>query len=131
MRMPALAALSVLALAGAADARPRQTGESQLASLLNGRVAEQPVSCIRTPPTSELKIIDGTAIVFGRGNTIYVNRTQDPGSINDRHTLVMRKFGNGTELCRTDVVTTFDLTTHVYTGNVFLSDFVPYRRASR
>jgi hypothetical protein len=131
MRLPALAALSVFALAGAADARPRQTGESQLASLLNGRVAEQPVSCIRTLPSSELKVIDGTAIVFGRGKTIYVNRTRDPRSINDRHTLVMRKFGSGTELCRTDIVTTVDATTHTYTGNVFLADFVPYRRAGR
>ena len=131
MRIPALAALSLLVLAATADARPRETGEQQLARLLNGRVAEQPVECIRTWPNGESNTIDRTAIVFGSGNIIYVNRTRDPGSIDDNDALLIRKFGDGTRLCRTDIVTTFDPVSKFYTGNVFLTEFVPYRRIRR
>jgi hypothetical protein len=129
MRMSVLvSAIAALALTGAADARPRQTGEAQLAKLLQGRVAGKPTSCIRTWPSSAMTIIDETAIVFGRGDTIYVNRTEFPDSIDDTDALVIRKFGNASELCRTDVVTTVDSRSHFYTGNVMLADFIPYRR---
>ncbi len=131
MRTFLLSAFSALALASAADAKPRELGEAQLAKLLNGRVAGQPTDCIRTYPSGGMKTIDGTALVFGRGDTIYVNRTQDPQSINDSHALLIRKHGPGTSLCRTDIVTTFDPVAQFYTGNVFLTEFVPYRRIGR
>ena len=131
MRIPVLAALAIIAFTGAADARPRETGEEELARMLNGRVAEQPVDCIRTWPNGNSSVIDGTAIVFGRGNVIYVNRTRDPGSIDDDDALLIRKFGDATRLCRTDIVTTFDTASKFYTGNVFLTEFVPYRRIRR
>ena len=132
MRMSVLsAAVAVLAMTGAADARPRQAGEAQLAKLLQGRVAGKPTSCIRTLPSGDMTIIDGTAIVFGRGETIYVNRTEFPDSIDDTDALVIRKFGSPSQLCRTDVVTTVDSRSHFYTGNVMLSNFIPYRRVGR
>ena len=131
MRMSVLAAVSVLALTGAADARPRASGEAELAKLLQGRVAEQPTNCIRTLPSTAMTIIDGTAIVFGRGSVIYVNRTQFPDSIDDTDALVIRKFGDPSHLCSTDVVTTVESRSHFYTGNVMLTEFVPYRRVGR
>jgi hypothetical protein len=132
MRMSVLAAVvAIAAMAGAADARPRQSGEARLAKLLEGRVAGQPASSIRTWPSSAMTIIDGTAIVFGRGDTIYVNRTEYPDTIDDTDALVIRKFGSTSQLCKTDVVTTVDSRSHFYTGNVMLADFVPYRRVGR
>lgn len=131
MRMVALAAFSALALAGAADARDRLTGEAELAKLLEGRVAERPVSCIRDYPSGHTRAIDGTALIFGSGAVIYVNRTRDPGSINADDALVIHKSGTGTQLCNSDVVTTMNSGSHFYTGNVFLTQFVPYRRAKR
>ena len=131
MRLLILAAVSALALAGAADARPGQSGEAELARMLQGRVAGQPMDCIRTRPSEPVTTIDGTAIVFGRGDTIYVNRTRFPESIDDNDALVIRKFGTGTSLCRTDLITTFDRTSQFYSGNVYLGDFVPYKRLRR
>jgi hypothetical protein len=131
MRMSLFAVLSVLALAGTADARPRDTGEIRLAKLLQGRVAGQPTNCIRTLPSNDMTVIDKTAIVFGHGSVIYVNRTQDPDSIDDHNALLVRKHGDPSRLCKTDVVTSFDPNAHFYTGNVMLTEFVPYRRVRR
>ncbi len=131
MRFLMLAAVSALAIAGAADARPMQSGEAELATLLQGRVAGQPTECIRTLPSDPVTTIDRTALVFGRGDTIYVNRTRFPESIDDNDALVIRKFGTGTSLCRTDLITTFDRTSQFYSGNVYLAEFVPYKRIRR
>jgi hypothetical protein len=131
MRLLMLAAVSALAMAGAADARPGQSGEAELARMLQGRVAGQPMACIRTWPSENVTTIDRTALVFGRGDTIYVNRTRFPDSIDDNDALVIRKFGTGTSLCRTDLITTFDRTSQFYSGNVYLADFVPYKRIRR
>lgn len=105
-------------------------GQAKLAKLLEGRVAGEPERCIRTFPSRSLQVIDGTAIVSDQGGTVWVNYTQNPASLNDRDALLIRKFGSVAQLCRLDTVTTFDRFSGFYTGNVFLTDFVPYRRAA-
>ena len=131
MRFLIFAAVSALALSGAANAAPKEKGEAELAKMLQGRVAGPPTECIRTWTRNDMRTIDGTAYVFGHGDVIYVNRTQHPESIDEDDTLVVRSTATGTQLCRTDQITTFDNRAQFYTGNVFLSDFVPYRRVRR
>lgn len=63
-------------------------GEERLAKLLEGRVAGEPERCIRQLPTDRMVTIDGTAYVYGRGKTIYVQRTRQPDRIDRRDTLV-------------------------------------------
>lgn len=109
-------------------AAPATKGEKRLAKLLEGRVAGAPVSCIRTLPREQLRIISGTAYVYGSGNTIYVQRTRDPEQIDDSDTLVTNRF-SATQLCRLDTMTTIDRFTGIFTGAVFFEDFVPYTRA--
>lgn len=120
---------AVLPLSISVDARPNVSGEEELSKLLAGRVAGRPQNCITTFPSSEIRAIDRTAYVFGHGRTIYVNRTQDPDTIDDDHVLVIRRFGSGTQLCSTDIITTLDRSSHIYSGNVSLGEFVPYHRA--
>ncbi len=110
-----------------AEAAPETKGEKRLAKLLEGRVAGEPQRCIRTLPNQSMRTIDRTAYVYGSGNTIYVQRTRDPGSINDNDALVSRRF-NASELCRLDVMTTIDRINGIFTGAVFFEDFVPYTR---
>lgn len=102
-------------------------GEKELAKLLEGRVAGEPTPCIRTPPNDQVRVIDDTAIVYGRGKTIYVNRTSRPSDIDDRDTMVIRRF-SGSQLCKTDTVTTIDRGSQMFSGVIFLSEFVPYTR---
>jgi hypothetical protein len=122
-----LAAVASLALfAGPSVAGERLNGDQKLAKLLEGRVAGEPRSCINTRVNSESRVIDGTALVYGRGRTIWVNVPTNARDLNDRDALLVRQFG--ANLCRQDIVTTFDTTGGFYTGNVFLGDFVPYTR---
>lgn len=109
------------------EATPMTKGEQRLAKLLEGRVAGEPVRCIRTFPSLRMQTINGTAYVYGQGNTIYVQRTRNPESINDNDALVSSRF-SATELCRLDVMTTVDRVTGIFTGAVFFEDFVPYTR---
>ena len=102
-------------------------GDKRLAKLLEGRVAGEPTSCIRSRPNDRVQVIDDTAIVYGRGKTIYVNRTSRPKNIDDSDTMVIRRFSSA-QLCRSDIITTVDRTSGIFTGTIFLSEFVPYTR---
>lgn len=110
----------------ALQARERISGEEKLAKMLEGRVAGEPESCIRTFPSVELTVIDGTALVYKQGGTLWVNVPARPESLDDRDALLTRQFSS--RLCKMDIVTTFDPSMGFYTGNIFLSDFVPYRK---
>lgn len=126
-----LGLLAAPAHAGDDSAEPAEKamtkGEEELAKLLEGRVAGEPRSCIPQSPNSRMRVIDETAIVYGRGNTIYVNRTHHPEDIDEDDVMVIRRYG-GLKLCRLDFITTIDRFSGFYSGNVFLSDFVPYTR---
>ncbi len=125
------AAAATLAFAAAnplaaQTAEPLTKGEAKLAEMLEGRVAGEPVNCIRTFGSRNLQQIDDTAIVYRDGDTVWVNYTRSPGSIDDDDYLVIRKF-NATQLCRTDQVTTYDRFANFFSGVIFLDDFIPYR----
>lgn len=125
----AIAACAALS-APAAMAKEKKSGEEELAELLEGREAGEPTSCISDfGPSRDLRIIDGTALVYGRGRTIYVNVTRNPEDIDDDDVLVTRRYG--TQLCRLDIVTKVDRFSGFYAGNVFLTDFVPYTRVDK
>ena len=122
--------LSSLALSGGA-LRARQTaqerGEAKLAKMLEGREPGQPVSCISNMRNLDLTVIDRTALVYGSGTTIYVNRTKDPRWI-DRDDILVTKPTNASQLCRLDSVHTMDRSTHMRGDAIMLDDFVPYTR---
>lgn len=110
-----------------ADPAPLTKGAERLAKVLDGRVAGEPVRCIRTVPNQRMQTIEGTAYVYGQGNTIYVQRTLNPETINETDALVTNRF-NASQLCRLDVMTTVDRVLGFFTGAVFFEDFVPYTR---
>lgn len=121
------AALAIALVASPAEAKKKKSGEEELAELLEGRVAGEPQRCIRRHVSNRMRTIDGTAFVYGRGDTIYVQRTKHPEDIDDDDVLVTRKFGSS-DLCRLDQVTKIDRFNGFYAGNVFFEDFVPYTR---
>jgi hypothetical protein len=108
------------------EATPSEGG-AELAKLLEGRIAGKPTSCIRSLPNQRVRTIEGTAYVYGSGGTIWVQRTRDPESIDDRDTLIINRF-SGSQLCRFDMMTTVDRMTGFFTGVVLFEDFVPYTR---
>ncbi|MEM6496841.1 MAG: hypothetical protein AAF709_08950 [Pseudomonadota bacterium] len=105
-------------------------GEKRLAKLLEGRVAGDPQRCIRTFPVPPITVIDETAIIYGRGNTIYVQRTARPEAIDRSDVISVRQFRAG-RLCKLDMVQTSERISGIVTGNVMLEEFVPYTRVDK
>ena len=126
-RHAALLVSTALLAAAPAHAAPRDP-EARLARALEGRIAGEPVNCIPLAAIRSSQIIDRTAILYRVGSTIYVNRpTNGARSLNDMDALVLRTSIG--QLCSVDTLQTFDTTGRFFTGNVFLGEFIPYRRA--
>ncbi|WP_233991918.1 hypothetical protein [Porphyrobacter sp. AAP82] len=102
-------------------------GEQRLARLLEGRVAGEPVRCIPAFRNLSMQTIDRTAYVYGRGDTIYVQRTRNPKQIdNSDYLRVIRR--DSTQLCREDQTVQVEPFSGMLSGAVFFEDFVPYTR---
>ena len=122
----ALTAATVLLAGPALDARPRLTPQQELDKLIAGREAGKPVHCISTFDSREMRILDKTAIVFGWGNTIWVNTPRNLEQLDDDDILVTRT--SGSQLCDLDIVHTLDRSSQFFNGSLSLGEFVPYRR---
>ena len=122
--------LGALGLASAANARPRLTGEEQLAKAIDGRVAGKPVDCIYLPTITSSHIIDRTAIVYEAGRTLYVNRPRGGADqLNDSDVMVLNL--HSSQLCSIDIIHLHDQSSHFMTGFVNLGEFVPYTRPKK
>lgn len=132
----ALLATPVLAgpvLAGeagdSADAPAMSKGERELAAMLEGYEAGEPVSCLSTNQRDRMQIVDDTALVFKDRGTIYVNRTSDPRFISDFDVPVFRVFGSN--ICRLDRVEFIDRYNGIGGPVVILEDFIPYTKIAK
>ena len=125
----ALTTAAALLAAPALQARDRMSGEEQLAKTLEGRVAGEPVNCLPYSANNDVKIIDKTAIVYGHGKTVWVNRPTNANSLDDDDILVRRS--HTAQVCNLDSVHLMDRSSHFYTGFVGLNDFVPYRKVAQ
>ncbi|KWV95038.1 hypothetical protein [Erythrobacter sp. AP23] len=128
----ATAALGLLAAPAQAEETAEEPvemtrGEEKLAKLLEGREAGEPRQCIRTFGSRNLTQIDGTALAYRDGKTIWVNYTRNPESIDDSDVMVIRRF-DGTSLCRTDQIHLVDRFSGFFSGVIFLDEFVPYNK---
>jgi hypothetical protein len=135
LSLAAVLGASIPALA-AGDAPPVSAkGEAELARLLDGREAGEPLRCIRRigGTAQPMRTIDGTAYVFGQGDVLYVQRTTRPQDISRRFALSIRRLEttSGVEVCRTDFVQTFERGLGVPRNSVIFEDFVPYTRIRR
>lgn len=123
-----LAAGAVLLGGSAAVAREKLSGEQQLAKLLDGRVAGKPIDCISLFESHDQRVIDKTAIVYGSGRTIYVNRPTNADSLNDDDILVSDIHAG--QVCDLDVIRLHDRAGFWLTGFVGLRQFVPYTKVA-
>lgn len=125
----ALAATALVSGGAAVSAKPKLTPEQRLEKLLDGRVAGKPTTCISQSDTRDLEILDGVALVYRSGSTLYVNKPRNPEDLDSDDILVIRP--SGSQLCRLDMVHTVDRMGHFTTGFINLGDFVPYRRVQQ
>jgi hypothetical protein len=125
----ALVAAAALLTGPALEARPRLTPQQQLDKLLAGRVAGRPEHCISNFDSREMQVLNKTAIVYGWGNTIWVNIPRNAQDLDDDNIMVTRT--HGSQLCSLDIVTTLDRSSKMFNGSVSLGEFVPYRRVAK
>ena len=117
-----------LAIAPAASAKPKLTGEEELAKMLEGRTAGKPVNCISYSRLNDTTVIKKTAIVYRVGSTLYVNRPTNADLLDDDDILVTRLFGS--QLCSVDTIQLRNrMTPNMWSGFVGLREFVPYTKA--
>jgi hypothetical protein len=126
---------AALALAGAAtlaaDQAPKpdkivERNEARLAEMLKGRTAGEPVNCIPMVRSNRLEVIEGVALAYDAGDTIYVARPTDPDMLKRDDVMVIER--TSSQLCNTDVVRTIDRSGGYMTGVIFLKKFVPYKK---
>ena len=117
---------SLALVAGAAQAKPADH-EAELARAVAGRVAGEPVDCIDMHRVRSSHIIPGTAIVYDSGGVVYVNRPRGGAESMDQWDIMVNRLYSS-ELCSIDTVQLIDQGSHMYSGTVFLGEFVPYRR---
>ncbi len=121
-----IAAIAAAALPLSAAAKDNDKGEAELAEILEGREAGEPVSCLTRTQRDRMQIVDRTALVFRDGRTIYVNRPTGVRLLDDFDVPVFRIFGS--QLCRSDQ---FEMRSRAgsFAGpTLVLGEFVPYTK---
>jgi hypothetical protein len=125
-----LTACAVLAVsATAAQAQTRQErSEERLATMIEGRVAGTPQSCITAFRSNRIQVIPYVGIVYDDGDTVYVARAKTPERLRNTDVPVIERFGS--QFCASDVIRTVDRHAGFTTGALFLENWVPYTRVA-
>lgn len=129
--MFALALLPLAACTTSAADRPTQFSareEKELARVLANKVPGEPVSCISSFNSSQLRALGDNTLVY-RVNKDLVYRNTMPGGcsgLSRGDTLVMNRT-SASQYCRGDIARVVNLMSGTMTGSCALGDFIPYR----
>jgi hypothetical protein len=125
------ALIAVAALAATpALAQPGTDSDAKLAKALAGRVAGPAVDCINQRNITSSRIIDGRAILYQVGSTLYVNTPRSGASDLDDDSILVTNTFTG-QLCSIDTVKLVDRSSRFQRGVVFLDKFVPYKKPAK
>jgi hypothetical protein len=126
--IPSILAASLLAAGVPAVAQDRAArGEAELAEMLEGRTAGEPKRCLSDFERRSMRVVDGTALVFESGDTLYVNRPAGARMLDWGDVPVFKIWGG--QLCEKDTVELRDSASLMPGPVLFMGEFVPYRRA--
>lgn len=133
MRRIALLLLAT-GLASCTTAPPSPTrvarSQAELQSLIAGKVAEKPVSCLPSYNANDMVVVDENTIAFRSGaSRVYIARMNGPCSNlgGAGYALLTRNTG-GLSLCRGEIAQVIDTSSHIPVGSCSFGDFVPYVR---
>jgi len=117
----------VVAFTLAACAGPVVPPGDASASVIGGRTAGTPRSCISTSTSEGLHAIDEATLAYGSGSTIYLNRLgyTCPG-LKDLSTIITEVHGG--QYCRGDHFRVLEPGAIIPGPSCNLGDWVPYRR---
>lgn len=122
----ATAALAFTLPAAAQDRQAEREAEYEVAfeELVEGRVAGEPTTCINTFNSNRLRVVENVGLAYERGDTLWVARASNPRNLGPWDIPIFER--TGSQLCRHDVNRTIDRSSGMFSGVLFLSDWVPY-----
>ena len=122
------AAALAVAVSGPVAAQDREErSEQAFIELTEGRTAGEAQTCINTFNSSRLRVEENVGLVYERGETLWVARAKNPQNLSTWDIPVIERYSS--RLCRHDVTRTIDRSSGMFSGVLFLEDFVPYTRA--
>ena len=104
---------------------PSAEANARLQSLLAGKVAGPPMSCLPSRMANNQMTIDDRTLAFRDGSRVYVNHLSDGcGNLGGSRSMVLR---NPTgSLCRGQIAEVVDLATGAHVGGCVFGDFIPF-----
>lgn len=121
-------ALSAPAMAQDRDAEREAQYEEAFEELIEGRVAGEPTPCISTFNSNRLRVVENVGLAYERGDTLWVARASNPRNLGPWDIPIIER--TGSQVCRHDVNRTIDRSSGMFSGILFLSDWVPYTEAA-
>ena len=111
---------------------PMRTAQKQqeFQQLLEGKVAQAPISCLPHFRSGDMRVIDDETIAFRDGSkrTYVAHMAGGCNNLSSGHyALVTKQFGTA-DLCRGDIAQVVDTLNGFHVGSCVFSDFVPYVR---
>ena len=104
--------------------------QAKLAELTAGKVAGPPMSCLPFYRSNDMVVVSETTVAFKQGRSrVYVNNMQGPCTNLDRGSNALVTRTSQSSLCRGDIATVVDTSTHTTIGSCVFGDFVPYAMA--
>jgi len=136
MRAPVALLIGAFLTSCTTAPEPVQTSpqaQHELATLLAGKTAGPPVSCMPNYNAYDMRIIDGRNVVFRLGaQSVYLMQLS-PGCqqlASGHYAMLTRQFG-GMGYCQGDIVRVVDTTNHFAVGSCGIDRIVSYRAAGR
>jgi hypothetical protein len=123
------------ALLGSCNAGPPQPirsaqAESQYQSLIAGKVAQGPITCLPNYNANDMITIDGRTLAFRQGSARTYVMYLSPGcelAGSPGYALLSRQYG-GLGLCRGDIQQVIDPVSRMTVGSCAIKEIVPYVR---
>ncbi len=133
--MRSIPVLCLAALLGSCSMAPQPemrspSGQRAFESLLSGKVAGQPVSCLPNYNANDMSIIDSRTVGFRVGTgTVYMMQLSEGCGLlgSGGYALLTRSFG-GSGLCTGDIAQVADVTNRQTVGSCTIGPIVPYTR---
>src|SRR5262249_19350823 len=125
-----LAASAALAIGSSAPAQQARSpkAEQKLAEALSGRVAGEPVKCIREG--ARMRVIDDSTLIFRDRGVVYLQLPRGACRNLSKGLSLVRNSTGSTRLCSGDINSIVELSSGLGSDACIYGDFIPYNKAS-
>jgi len=119
------AALAAVSSAPAQQARSPKA-EAALVEALSGRVAGEPVACIRE--NAHMRVIDDSTLIFRDRGVVYLQKPRGAcRGLSKGYSLIRNSTGS-TRQCSGDISSIVEMTSGYGSDTCVYGDFIPYRK---